>query len=123
MGCAAMQTQFCVREQGREHLVKSYDVSPFLRSLTPTQLEKYSAVGNRIRAIKLSNGDYRVQEESTIKGGGPGLAWMAYVSINIVSAAGAASLSWFPPAATAVALGGHAVATIAAISLAGTPTP
>jgi hypothetical protein len=123
MGCCAMQTQFFVRDQVGDHEVQRQDVSPFLRSLSPKQLQKYSDVGNKIRAIRLSNGDYRVQEEGTIKGGGPGLGMVLYWSINVASAATAASLAWCPPAAAAVAIGGHVVATVAAIAATGTPTP
>lgn len=116
-------TDYIYTEYQQEHLVKRYDVHPFLRNLKPDQLRKYSDAGNRLKAIKLNDGSYIVRPHGELKGGGPGLAWVAYVSINIASAAGAAALGWCPPAAAAVAVGGHIVATAAAVSLSITPTP
>ena len=103
--------------------VKSYDVDPMLRRMSPDQLHKFVEMGNRVKAIQLDNGDYVLRTQGGLNGGGPGLAVVAYVSINIASAAAAASLAWCPPAAAFVALGGHVVATATAVALAPVPTP
>ena len=127
MGCTAKQAQFFV--DGRE--VKRHDVSPFLRSLSPEQLQKYSKVGNKVRAIKLSNGDYRVQEESTIRGGGP--IWGCITAVVGYTAVGAAALGTLiatapsgpgcVAAAWGVAAAGTAAVTKAVIVVAAAPTP
>ena len=114
---------FFVNDRGIINAVKPHDVDPFLRKLSPVQLTRFSQMGNRIKAIRLSNGDYMLRAKGDLLGGGPGLAWFSYVAINVASAAAAATLSWCPPAAAAVAIAGHAVATTAAITLAITPTP
>lgn len=131
MGCYAMQTQFFVHDQCGEHAVKRHDVSPFLRSLSQEQLKKYGKVGNKVRAIKLSNGDYRVQEQGELKGGGPG--WACVVAIVGYTAVGLASLGTLIvtapsgpgciAAAGAVASAGTIAVTKAVIVVAATPTP
>lgn len=132
MGCCAMQTQFFVHDQEGAHTVKRHDVSPFLRSLSQEQLKKYSEVGNKVRAIKLSNGDYRVQEDGRIKGGGPWLATLVAVvgyPVVAVSALGAtiASIPVAGPGCFAVGLGvaasGTALVTKGVIVAAVTPAP
>jgi hypothetical protein len=130
--CYAMQTQFFVHDRTGDHFVKQHDVSPFLRSLTPAQLQKYNEVGNRVRAIKLSNGDYRIQEDSAIKGGGPWLATLVAAvgyPVVAVSALGAtiASVPAVGPACFAVGWGvaftGTVAVTKGVIAAAVVPTP
>jgi hypothetical protein len=126
-----MQTQFFVHDTQGTHAIQRYDVSPFLKSLKPEQLRKYCNVGNRIKAIKLSNGDYRLEEDGTIKGGGPWLATaIAVVGFPTVGVAAFATLITTIPsgpgafaAAGAVALGGCAAVTKAVIVASVTPTP
>jgi hypothetical protein len=91
--CYAMQTQFFVHDQEGEHLVKRYDVSPFLRTLTPTQLKKFKDVGNRIRAIKFDNGDYRIQEDCAINGGGGFLGAIAVAATLVGGGVATAGLT------------------------------
>lgn len=125
--CMAMLRQqdghFILTKCDTEHVLNTYDVHPFLRNLSESQLEKFQQVGNRIRAIQLDNGDYVVRPHGELKGGGPGLAWVAYVSINIASAAAAAATAWCPPLAASIVIGGHIAATATAIALVATPTP
>lgn len=131
MGCCAMQTQFFVRDQVGNHEVKRYDISPFLRSLSPKQLQKYGEVGNKIRAIKLSNGDYRVQEQGELKGSGP--IWACVTAIAGYTAVGVASLGTLivtapsgpgcVAAAAGVAISGTIAVTKAVIVVAASPTP
>lgn len=131
IGCSAMQTQFFVRDQSGDHAVQRHDVSPFLRTLSPEKMQKYNQVGNKIRAIRLSNGDYRVQEESTLRGGGPGWACVtAMVGYTAVGIAALGTLIVTAPsgpgcvaAAAAVATAGTAAVTKAVIVIAATPTP
>ena len=126
-GCQAMEqipAQFFVKEGDQLHTVKRHDVSPFLRNLSPQQLSKFSAMGNRIKAIKLSNGDFRLEERGELLGGGPGFGAFLYVVINTASAAAAAAVAPIcPPLTPIIAVGGHIVATAAAIAATGTPTP
>jgi hypothetical protein len=105
-----MQTQFFVRDLEGEHEVRRHDVSPFLRSLSQEQLQKYSDVGNRIKAIKFSNGDYRIQEEGTIKGGGGILGAVAVAATLVGGGIATAGLTL-----GALATGGPIAAGAAAI--------
>jgi len=76
--------QFFVHDLTGAHVVKPYDVSPFLRSLSPRQLQKYTDAGNRIRTIRMNNGDYRIQEEGGLNGGGGLLAALAVAGTLVV---------------------------------------
>ena len=117
------ETGFKVFDGQQERQVNNYDVHPFLRKLTPEQVQKFEEVGGRIRASRMNNGDYNLTPQGGLNGGGPGLAWITYVAINAASAAGAAATAWCPPLATGIAIGGHIAATAAAIALSTTPTP
>lgn len=79
--------------------------------------------GGSIRVSQLDNGEYVLRAKVHGLGGGPGTATVAYIGINIASAAAAAACSWCPFLAAGVALGGHALATAAALALIATPTP
>lgn len=133
-GCQAMEqipAQFFVKEGDQLHTVKRHDVSPFLRNLSPQQLTKFSAMGNRIKAVKLSNGDFRLEERGELLGGGPG--WACIVAMAGYTAVGIAALGTLivtapsgpgcVAAAAAVAAGGTAAVTKAVIVVAATPTP
>jgi hypothetical protein len=132
MGCSAMQQEFYVHDQVGTHKVHRYDISPFLRSLTSAQLKKYRDVGNKVRVIKLSNGDYRVQEHGELKGSGPWLATaIAVIGYPVVGVSAiAATIASIPAAGPAcfavgwgVAAAGTALVTKGVIVAAVVPTP
>ena len=72
------RTAFRVLDGNTERLIQSYNTSKFLRGLSEEQLKKFENVGNRYKAIKLSNGEYEIAEEGGLKGGGPVSAGIAY---------------------------------------------
>ena len=139
LGCQACmqverQRQFFVHDPSGAHAVKPYDVSPFLRSLTPGQLQKYADAGNRIRTIRMNNGDYRLQEDGKINGGGgllAAFATLATLTVGGVVAVGTGigvTIVTFNPivgfgAATIVAQGTVVAATYVAIATTIAPTP
>ena len=132
--CQAMYepTQFFVREGEQLHVVKHHDLSPLLRSMNQRQLEKFVTTGNRIKTIKLSNGDFRLQEAGGLMGGGPwGAAILAAVGYPVVGVAAlAATIASIPTAGPAcifvgagVATAGAALVTKGVIVAAVVPTP
>jgi hypothetical protein len=128
------QGQFTFHDLTGAHVVKPDDVSPFLSSLSPIQLQKYTDAGYRIRAIKMKNGDYRIQEDGRINGGG-GLfaaiataATLAVGGVATVATGIGVTVVTFNPiagfgAATVVAHGTVVAATYVAIATTCTPTP
>ncbi len=56
----------------QEKPVRPCFVDPLLRSMNPEQLKKFVDQGNHIRAIRLSDGEHRLQAMLPGKGGGPG---------------------------------------------------
>jgi hypothetical protein len=52
---------FRVHEGQQEHCVRPCFVDPLLKRMNSEQLEKFVKQRNRIKAIKLSNGEYRLQ--------------------------------------------------------------
>jgi len=134
--CAAMLEQqgqdYVFRDNQESHLVKRYDVHPFLRNLTPGQLRKYYEVGNRIKAIKLSNGDYIARPIGELNGGGPWLAGIvAAVGYPVVGVTAlAATIASIPAAGPGcflvgwgVAAAGTVAVTKGVIAAAVVPTP
>ena len=132
--CQAMSksAQFFVREGEVLHVVKHHDLSPLLRSMNQRQLEKFVTTGNRIKTIKLSNGDFRLQEAGGLMGGGPwGAAILAAVGYPVVAVAAlGATIASIPvagPGCFAVGLGvaatGGALVTKGVIVAAVVPTP
>ena len=123
--------QFRLRVGDQEHVVKSYDVHPFLRNMSSAQLEKFQQVGNRIKAVQLDNKDYVVRPGGELMGGGP--IWATITAMAGYTAVGVAALGTLivtapsgpgcVAAAAAVATAGTAVVTKAVIVVAAVPTP
>ena len=63
---------FRVIAGNQERVVQPHFVDPLLKRMSPEQLETFVKQGNRIRALRLSNGDHRLQAMVPGKGGGPG---------------------------------------------------
>ena len=68
----------------QEHVVKSHFVDPLLKRMNPEQLTKFVEQGNRIRNIRMSNGQHRLQTMIPGKGGGPILAGLFYGATKAV---------------------------------------
>jgi hypothetical protein len=108
---------FRIREGQQEHSVRPCFVDPLLKRMKPEQLEKFLGQGNRIRAIRLSDGEHRLQAMVPGKGGGPisGLiAYWATKSLCYGTAAAAATTAIVTTGGTAVAFATGAAATVAA---------
>lgn len=123
---------FFVNDHNVIHKVKPYDVDPFLRRLSDTQLHKFTDMGNRIKAIQLHNGDYMLRAKGDLNGGGP---WLAAITAAVgypvvgLAALGAtiASIPAVGPGCFLVGLGvatsGGALVTKGVIAAAIVPTP
>jgi hypothetical protein len=61
---------FRVFDGQQEHMVKPYFVDSLLKRMNPEQVQRFIERGNRIRAIRLSGGEYRLQAMVPVKGGG-----------------------------------------------------
>jgi len=125
LGCSAMQqavmrddTGYKVLDRGRWNQVKSYDVDPALRKMSPEQLRKYFAAGCKIRASRCSNGDYILRAFVPGKGGGPVLAGIVYWGVKAIGygALTGAAVTVAAQAAAAVAVTTAATATATAIA-------
>lgn len=129
---SAMQ-DFYLQKEDTVVPIAHHNVSPFLQSLSPKQWKQYAEIGNRIKAIQLDNGDYRIQEEGGLKGGGGLLAALAVTGTLVVGgvatlgATAGALVTAGPLAAGAAAVLGTkatcAAAVYVAIVTAVAPTP
>ena len=83
-------------------------VDPLLKRMNPEQLTKFVEQGNRIKAIRLSDGEHRLQAMVPGKGGGPGGATFGIVLGQVIvwgtchAAAATASFFGTPAAGAAV---------------------
>ena len=134
--CAAMVIKtdqgFFVNDHGVINAVKPYDVDPFLRKLSPVQLQRFGQLGNRIKAIQLHNGDYILRAKGDLNGGGPILgcitAVVGYTVVGIATLATTIAVAVTDPAnalvaGAAIATAGAAAVTTAAIVATEAPTP
>ncbi len=69
---------FKVYDGAQEKPVRPCFVDPLLRSMNTEQLKKFVDQGNHIRAIRLSDGEHRLQAMLPGKGGGPISGAIAY---------------------------------------------
>lgn len=112
---------FRVFDGQKEQVVQSHFVDPLLRRMSPEQLTTFVEQGNRIRAIRLNNGEHRLQAMVPGIGGGPisGLiAYWATKSLCYGAAAAATTTAVVATGGTAVALATGAAATVAAGTIA-----
>lgn len=63
---------FRIFDGQNEQVIQPYFVDPLLKRMSPEQLTKFVAQGNRIRAIRLSDGEHRLQAVVPGLGGGVG---------------------------------------------------
>ncbi|HML18972.1 MAG TPA: hypothetical protein PKD74_00130, partial [Candidatus Dependentiae bacterium] len=75
---------FRVFDGQQEHTVQPYFVDSLLKRMSPEQIQRFVERGNRIRAIRLSDGEYRLQAMVPVKGGGPILAGLFYSGTKAV---------------------------------------
>jgi hypothetical protein len=126
-------TGFFVNDRGVINAVKHYDVDPFLRKLSPIQLQRFGELGNRIKTTRLSNGDYMLRAKGDLNGGGGLLAALAVTAtvvgggIVTLGATAGTLVTAGPIAAGAVAIAGTkatcAAAVYVGIAATVTPTP
>ncbi len=139
--CLGMMHQVIRDENGfrvfdgqQEHMVKPYFVDSLLKRMNPEQVQRFIERGNRIRTIRLSDGEYRLQAMVPVKGGGPilatALAVIGYPAVAVASlgtAIGITVATGDPKAGltagAAIATGGTAVVTKAIVVAAAAPTP
>ena len=69
---------FRVFDGKQEREVRPCFVDPLLRRMNTEQLKKFVEQGNRIRVIRLSDGEHRLQAMVPGKGGGPVTARALY---------------------------------------------
>jgi hypothetical protein len=128
--CLGMMRQVIRDENGfrvfdgqQEHTVQPYFVDSLLKRMNPKQIQRFVERGNRIRAIRLSDGEYRLQAMVPVKGGGPisGLiAYWATKSLCYGAAATTAATAVVATGGTAVAFATGAAATVAGGAIAAT---
>jgi hypothetical protein len=89
--CLGMMHQVIRDENGfrvfdgqQEHMVKPYFVDSLLKRMNPEQVQRFIERGNRIRAIRLSDGEYRLQAMVPVKGGGPISGLIAYGATKVI---------------------------------------
>ncbi len=61
---------FRIFDGQKEQIVKSHFVDPLLKRMSPDKLKTFVEQGNRIKAIRLSDGEHRLQAMVPGKGGG-----------------------------------------------------
>ena len=89
---------FRVFDGHQEQIVKPHFVDPLLKRMSPKQLKTFVEQGNRIRAIRLSNGEHRLQAMVAGKGSGPiGAAIGAFLgkgTVEVVCHGSLWAVSW-----------------------------
>lgn len=114
---------FRVFDGKQEQVVQPHFVDPLLKRMSPEQIATFVEQGNRIRAIRLSNGEHRLQAIVPGLGGGPVTAMALYWITKSLcwGAVGTAVAAGTTAAATAVvATGGTAAVAVGAAINAGT---
>ncbi|HML19856.1 MAG TPA: hypothetical protein PKD74_04740 [Candidatus Dependentiae bacterium] len=111
---------FRIIDGQKEQVVQPHFIDPLLKRMSLVQLKTFVEQGNRVRAIKLDNGEYRLQAKVSGMGGGPATAMALYWITKSLcwGAVGTAAAAGTATVATAVvATGGAAgVAVGAAIN-------
>jgi hypothetical protein len=123
---------FRVFDGQQEHMVKPYFIDSLLKRMNPEQIQRFIEHGNHIRAIRLSNGEYRLQAMVPVKGGGPISGAIAYWVVKslcygtavvaagtVVVATGGAAGAAVGAVAAASTLGAGAGATVVGGAIAG----
>ncbi len=72
------ENRFRVIDGNREQVVQPCFVDPLLKRMSPEQFATFIEQGNRVKAIRLSNGEQRLQAMVPGKGGGPISGLIAY---------------------------------------------
>ena len=75
---------FRVFDGQQEHAVQPYFVDSLLKRMNPEQIQRFVERGNRIRAIRLNDGEYRLQAMVPVKGGGPVSGLIAYCATKVI---------------------------------------
>ena len=106
------ESGFRVIDSQKEQVVQPHFIDPLLKRMNPKQLKTFIKQGNRIRAIKLSNGEYRLQTIVPGNGGGIFAAQQAYwlTKVSLYAALGLAVGGTIAVTGGAVVAAGSAVA-------------
>lgn len=107
------QSDFMVLDGDAVHPVQRHDISKMLRSLSPEKLQQYEELGGRYKAIKLSNGDYMVNEKGDLKGG-----FFLTAALAVTGTLVAGGVATLGATAGGFLIGGPAGAAIAAVATA-----
>lgn len=94
---------FRVFDGQQEHTVQPYFVDSLLKHMNSEQIQKFVERGNRIRAIRLSDGEYRLQAMVPVKGGGPISGLIAYCATKVIGFGIVTAIKVAPIAALTVA--------------------
>lgn len=116
--------------------VQSCFVDPLLKRMNPEQMKKFIEQGNRIRAIRLSDGEHRLQAMVPGIGGGLGLATLAagavWISGTVTTVVATTVLVLTPAPGARIAAGAtfaagmaltNKAALVTAAAITFTPTP
>lgn len=105
---------FRVLDGQQEHKVQSHFVDPLLKRMNPEQLNTFVKQGNRIRAIRLNNGEHRIQAVVPGLGGGPISGAIAYWAVKTLCYGTAVAAAGTAVVATGGAAGAAGGALVAA---------
>ena len=94
---------FRVFDGQQEHTVQPCFVDSLLKRMSPEQIQRFVEHGNHIRAIRLSDGEYRLQAMVPVKGGGPISGVIAYCATKAIGFGVITVLKVAPIAALTVA--------------------
>ena len=110
------ESGFRVLDGNQEQVVQSHFVDPLLMRMNPEQLKTFVAQGNRIRAIRMSGNEYRLQAMVPGLGSGPGASVAAFWGIEALGVSAGVALAWCPALSGIVVVTCHVAATAAAVA-------
>lgn len=74
---------FLVRKDDEDVRVHRYDTDKLFHGRSVKEMTKYAIKGNKLKLTKLDNGEYTVQAQGELKGGGPILAACIGISVRV----------------------------------------
>jgi hypothetical protein len=100
---------FRVFDGQQEHTVKPYFVDSLLKRMNLEQVQRFIERGNRIRVIRLSDGEYRLQAMVPVKGGGLFGAsagfWVGKIGVEVICHAAIWTTALIPGVGVGIATG------------------
>ena len=110
--------QYSVMKDGAFHPVQNYNLDNNLRTLSPKALPVLDKLGY-IRINQLSDGEYKLDLQGRLKGGGPATAWFMYGAAKAFCWTTVGVTAGATVAATVATAGGGAVVATAVGSTVG----